>query len=857
MSKLTKALTAAAGNAGGDNLYVEDVFSTYLYDGSGTGQAIENGINLGDANVGGSGYFDGTGDYLTAPANNVFAFNTGDFTIESWVYITATKNQGIFDTRNSGPSSTGIVFSINASNSLDVYIGGTILTSSASLSLNTWTHVACVKSSGTITIYIDGVARGSVSNSTNLTNTTPTVGTVFDYRNTGSTYMLQGYLSNLRIVNGTAVYTSAFTPSTAPLTAISGTALLTLQSPEPFTDNSGNSLAITQVGNVKAQNFGPFTSDEAGAGGMVWSKTRDTDVRHGLVDTERGAAEMLTPDENWANQTTTDSTLSFNSNGYTLGADAGNQRVNNSAYDYVGWTFRKAEKFFDVVTYTGTGSARTVSHNLGSVPAVMIIKRTSTSGSNWRVYHTSLGNGQALSLNTTDAAGATTSLWNSTTPTDSVFTLGDNGNVNQSGQSFVAYLFASDAGGFGDDGSESVVKCGSYTYSTGLEVNIGFEPQWILYKTVGIADNWTMLDTMRGWTVTGDNWLRANSSNAEGSNFDFMNPTATGFKVNDGSVGEEYIYIAIRRPMKTPESGTEVFLASTVASGVQIATGFNVDLWINGSKDGSAGVSSQLTMDRMRGAKYLRTTQTTAETSTNNPFTTGPSNTFTNITQGGAGVAWMFKRATGFMDVVCYSGTGSQGYQVNHNLGVIPELIIIKRRNNASAEGWFVGTEFSATNFTQAKLNVTDTAVNSLAYTSSSIFRAQPTTTNFTLGNYQDVNNSSSDTYIAYLFATLAGVSKVGSYTGTGSNVDVDCGFSAGARFILIKRTDSTGDWYVWDSVRGIVAGNDPYLLLNSTAAQVTNTDYVDPLASGFTVTSTAPAALNASGGSYIFLAIA
>jgi hypothetical protein len=110
---------------------------------------------------------------------------------------------------------------------------------------------------------------------------------------------------------------------------------------------------------------------------------------------------------------------------------------------------------------------------------------------------------------------------------------------------------------------------------------------------------------------------------------------------------------------------------------------------------------------------------------------------------------------------------------------------------------------------------------------------------------------------IAYLFATLAGVSKVGSYTGTGADLNVDCGFSAGARFILIKRADSTGDWYVYDSARGIVAGNDPYLLLNSTDAEVTGTDYIDPLSSGFTVTSSAPAALNASGGTYIFLAIA
>jgi hypothetical protein len=108
------------------------------------------------------------------------------------------------------------------------------------------------------------------------------------------------------------------------------------------------------------------------------------------------------------------------------------------------------------------------------------------------------------------------------------------------------------------------------------------------------------------------------------------------------------------------------------------------------------------------------------------------------------------------------------------------------------------------------------------------------------------------------LWATVAGISKVGSYTGTGSDLNVDCGFSAGARFVLIKRTDASSDgWYVFDSERGIVAGDDPYFLLNSSAAQVTNTDYIDPLSSGFTVTSSAPAALNASSGNYIFLAIA
>jgi hypothetical protein len=121
-----------------------------------------------------------------------------------------------------------------------------------------------------------------------------------------------------------------------------------------------------------------------------------------------------------------------------------------------------------------------------------------------------------------------------------------------------------------------------------------------------------------------------------------------------------------------------------------------------------------------------------------------------------------------------------------------------------------------------------------------------PTSTVFTVGTS---NSASSQTYVIYLFTTCAGVSKVGSYTGTGTTQTINCGFTAGSRFVMIKRTDSTGDWYYWDSARGIVSGNDPYLLLNSTAAEVTSTDYVDTDSAGFEISSTAPAAINASGG--------
>jgi hypothetical protein len=131
-----------------------------------------------------------------------------------------------------------------------------------------------------------------------------------------------------------------------------------------------------------------------------------------------------------------------------------------------------------------------------------------------------------------------------------------------------------------------------------------------------------------------------------------------------------------------------------------------------------------------------------------------------------------------------------------------------------------------------------------------------PSATTFTVGTASEVNTSAA-TYVAYLFASVPGVSKVGSYTGNGSSQTINCAFTTGARFVLIKRTDSTGDWYVWDSARGIVAGNDPYLALNSTAAEVTSNDSVDTDNTGFIVNQVAASNINVNAATYIFLAIA
>jgi hypothetical protein len=604
--------------------------------------------------------------------------------------------------------------------------------------------------------------------------------------------------------------------------------------------------------------------DLAGKGGLLWVKCRNAAASHRLYDTGRGANQYLNS-ASTDGTNLTDTGQSFTSTGFQFASNDGT--VNDSGRDYVSWTFRDQPKFFDVVTYTGTGSARTVAHSLGSVPGCVIVKSTSVGGAgyDWRVYHRGLTSAAyTIQLNLTSAESNQPSIWNSTAPTSTVFTVGTDISVNEVGQTYVAYLFAHDAGGFGLTGSDNVISCGSFTYnnSVGVSVTLGYEPQWIMYKSstaLGGGTNWIMHDIMRGMPVPPSTTatLAANNSGAESSSFARAYPTANGFTLPSGlGAADDYIYIAIRRgPMKVPTTGTSVFSPVAYAgtgSATTTTSGFVSDLAIIKSR----GIYANSFEDRLRGAnRVLESTGTGAEIATSqyvlgfdiqNGVRIG-----TDVGVNGSGttyIDWMFQRAPGFFDVACYTGTGI-ARTVTHNLAAVPELMIVKVRDTTGT--WLCYSAGSgATSF--LALNSTNAATtSSLAWNDTA-----PTASVFTVGT-SSFANGSGNTFVAYLFATCPGVSKVGSYTGTGTTLQINCGFAAGARFVLIKRTDSTGDWYVWDTARGIVAGNDPYLLLNSTAAEVTSTDYIDTFSSGFEISSTAPAAINASGGTFIFLAIA
>ena len=194
--------------------------------------------------------FDGSGDYLSTATNAAFAFGTGNFTIEAWVYVNAQASyQNFVDTRTSQSSSaTGVYFGINTGTLTPVfYKTSATLTATSSITAATWTHVALVRSGTTVTIYINGTASGTVTDSTNFTDNSFYAGN-----------SLAGYISNLRVNKGTAVYTANFTPPTQ-MFPISGTSILTCQNPT-IIDNSSNGFTITANGDTKVSNFTPFAA---------------------------------------------------------------------------------------------------------------------------------------------------------------------------------------------------------------------------------------------------------------------------------------------------------------------------------------------------------------------------------------------------------------------------------------------------------------------------------------------------------------------------------------------------------------------------------------------------------------------
>jgi hypothetical protein len=281
----------------------------------------------------------------------------------------------------------------------------------------------------------------------------------------------------------------------------------------------------------------------SGESGMVWIKNRVSgSSSHYITDTARGPGKTIRTNGNWQEGDRPSTLTSFNGNGFSLGSGS---ETNSSGQSNVSWSFRKSPKFFDLVTYTGTGAGKRYDHNLGVKPGMMIVKRTDTHQS-WWVYHRGLGSQPEkyyICLNT-DAASVNNGYpWNYYAPTKDSFVV--SGNANVAGGTYVAYVFAHDTG------KNNVIQCGSFTSGAGnstTDVDLGWEPQFLLAKTSSSTGGWSMFDTQRGFVgAIGGNTagLEANEPNVEATYTNWA-VNSRGFSYKETSGSRDFIYMAIR-----------------------------------------------------------------------------------------------------------------------------------------------------------------------------------------------------------------------------------------------------------------------------------------------------------------------
>jgi len=397
--------------------------------------------------------------------------------------------------------------------------------------------VAFDAGAGTLTFYKNGTSQGTAF--TGLTS-----GTYF-------------FTMSTRTNGGASTGTANFGQQPFTYTPPSGyVALNTYNLPTPTIAQGNKYMDATLYTGTGAA--ASITNAAAFKPDLVWIKSRSAATDHKLTDSVRGVTKALISDTTGAETTDTNGLTAFNSNGFTIGTDT---NYNNSGATYVGWQWQagagssssntngsitstvsvNTTAGFSVVTYTGTGSNATVGHGLGVAPSMIILKRRDNGSDNWRVYHSSIGAGNVLSINTTSASASSSASWNNTAPTSSVFSVGTESNTNASGSTIVAYCFAPVAG---------FSAFGIYTgnsSTSGPFVYLGFKPAYLLVKNTSTG-NWTIKDNKRNTFNVVNNDLYANLSVAEVAEYPF-NFFSNGFQPVDVSSdvnasGQTYIYAA-------------------------------------------------------------------------------------------------------------------------------------------------------------------------------------------------------------------------------------------------------------------------------------------------------------------------
>ena len=807
---------------------------------SGNYDGAANDVTYGAGEFGQAGVFNGSSSYISTGINYTAL---SEVTYSAWVLINnAVANNIILGGINGSYGNQGML-SINPTLSRFDYVSSDNNYRRHALSVSNGWHNFVVTDDklGNVNMYIDGVdvsyaipTTGSYTQNTNIQigRSMRNTGAIGNYNN-GSLDQVRIFSRALRPYEVEALYTEEYcTPTIVPSEHFN-TVL--------WTGNEVSGRQITGVG---------FQPD------FVWIKDRGDGTHwHNLFDSVRGASERLFSNTTNAESFYNESLQSFNSDGFTVGFDPD---VNRSGGAIVGWSWKAGgaavtntdgtttsqvsanlEAGFSVVTHGGPTGEFSVGHGLGTMPSIVITKGRLAAG-DWTVYFTFLdGSLDFMRLNQTSAKeNSSRTMW-----TDEVF--------YTTTENAVAYCFA-EVEGFSSFGS--YVGNGS---SNGPTVVTGFEPAFLMIKNSSAIYEWVIVDNKRTIDNPRNKELNPNSSAAENATGDptSINFLENGFQIvsTDGATNQnngKLIYMAFAADPTTVEPTLEDSFNTVLYSGNNstnpiTGVGFQPDLiWIK-NRDNA---NNHFLTDSIRGAgKYLIPDTTGAEDTTarfnsidSDGFTVSTDTALLNNSSYDY-VAWNWKGAelpainsngsitsvvsanpaAGF-SIVSYTGNGANA-TIGHGLSDAPDMIIVKRRNASGS--WNVYHSALGNNSTLILQLTIAELIGAGTWGTTN-----PTSSVFTIGTgINDTNN-----YIAYCFAEVAGFSKFGSYVGNGSNQYINLGFEPA--FIMVKRTDNTGTWGMFDNKRGLSAPQ-PRLLANDSAAENTGTTYwASTDSTGFTV---------------------
>ncbi len=863
-----------------------------------------------------SSIFNGTGS-LQMPQNTEHMNNVtgGPFFIRFWMKTDVSSQESsedrtifIQDIGTGSNYANKIKIGITSAQKIAVFktidLGGTpIITSTTSVCDDAWhlVHVCRAADETTVRLFIDGNADGTATESTsfgtvnvNANGPAPAIGSSRSQtgRYSGSLHQVHWCFHNAGSASTSLTPTSNYTPSTSYPSS-----MFWIQ----------NWIACSSSGNTKVRSWtnrkvlAPRIN--AFPAMLTWLKrqntasTGDADA-YGVIQqniTNQYGYDGLYPALALDKFTTGYHLRAYNddaSSGDTSnrdytdgkGANVGSfvKAVGEIDFSYIARTFKPAKGFCDILTYEGTGSAQNIAHNLGCNIGFMLIKDMDADVS-WvakHVSHSGANYYQLFDTNANQTQDAT--LFDSTAMNATQFTVGTSALTNASGHTYLVLLLAegdANSAVWGPSSNENMVKCGNYSgngSTTGPVINAGFEPTTIIIKGQAISGSsgesyWYIFDSTRKLEAReeGRVWLEYNKvwDKVETT---MLQQNKSGFQIRSSSDqvnenGGVYIYIAIRGPMRIPNAtygdkpshffncayGT-ANTSDVVGSfpGAANAPNFQPDFCMLRKP---AASSYQYVCTRKSGYYYRATNSYSGiDTSTSwMQFAVEPG---FGTDWDSTWFSWMWKSAPGLTHVEYYKGTGS-AQNITHNLGVVPEMMMCWRlgpqgsptytaywhkglNDGNSPEDYFIYAQYNLANY---DVNLWDDTAPT-----SSVFRV----------NTQDMVNKSGDEYSMVLFASLAGFQKVGYYEGNGSAGKViDCGFTTGSRFVMIKRTETSGNWKQYDTTRGLSSSVSMNCNANDYTAQ-SDDDFLRQHNSGFEL-NTSDGEVNANGGKYIFLAVA